>query len=44
MGSQELRNLQEAYMEVYQEIDEELTGERKEKSLRKGRIFSKQGC
>jgi hypothetical protein len=36
MDSQELRSLQEAYLEVYQELDEELTGERKKRALEKG--------
>ena len=35
MDAQELRNLQEAYSQVYQ-VDEELTGERKERALKKG--------
>ena len=36
MNSHKLRNLQEAYMEVYNELDEELTGERKKRALEKG--------
>ncbi len=32
MDAQELRNLQEAYMEVYNELDEELTGVRKQRA------------
>ena len=33
MDAQELRNLQEAYTEVYNELDEELTGARRMKAL-----------
>ena len=36
MDAQDFRSLQVAYMEVYQEIDEELTGERKKRALEKG--------
>ena len=32
MDAQDFRSLQEAYMEVYNELDEELTGSRKEKA------------
>jgi len=35
MDAQYIRNLQEAYNQVYQ-VDEELTGERKERALKKG--------
>jgi hypothetical protein len=32
MGAQDFQGLQEAYLEVYQELDEELTGARKQKA------------
>lgn len=36
MDAQELRNLQEAYLEVYNELDEELTGSRRQIAIEKG--------